>query len=99
MLTPPPLPDHVVSEERTSLPVTCSVVPPTPVTLGSEAKYSTWSGRLSSGSCASGGIVISPTTVTGQRAMKAVSRSGATPPFPSSPATLTSIITWVSGVP
>ena len=43
-----------------------------------------------------GGIVIRPTTRTGQRSRNAGSSSGAIPPLPASPATLTSI--RISGV-
>ena len=46
--------------------------------------------RLRSGSCESGGIVISPPTGTAERAMNASSSFGATPALPASPATLTS---------
>ncbi len=55
--------------------------------------------RLSCGRRASGGIVIRPTTPTGQRSMKPASSAGAIPLLPASPATLTSIITWVLSVP
>ena len=56
-------------------------------------------GREASGSWLKGGIVISPETRTGQRSMKPPRSAGAIPALPSSPATLTSIRTSVSGVP
>ena len=55
-------------------------------------------GREASGSWLKGGIVIRPETRTGQRSMKPPRSPGATPPLPSSPATLTSTRTSVSGV-
>src|SRR6188472_4210588 len=47
-------------------------------------------GREASGSWLKGGIVIRPTTRTGERSMKVPRSAGATPPLPSSPAMLTS---------
>jgi hypothetical protein len=54
--------------------------------------------RREMGPAGFGGIVIRPTTVTGQRSRKAGSSSGEMPLLPGSPAAFTSIITCVSGV-
>src|ERR1700728_4709539 len=44
LLFPPPLPDQPLSSETVPLAARTRVVPPTPMTFGSDAAYSTWRG-------------------------------------------------------
>ena len=68
-----------------------------PCSAASSARRAKWR-RLSSGSSANGGIVISPPTGTGQRSMKSARSAGAIPALPSSPATFTCTSTSAAGL-